>query len=145
MRTIIFTHHGAYFDARKADFDQRVWQRIAVGRNATAVDYVHLARERQRLVATLDAEMAGVDALILPTTPNVAPLIAEANASDEAFFAHNARGLRNTAFANFFDLCAISLPMPTGSLPVGLQLVARNGFDRHLFAIAAAVEALMRQ
>jgi aspartyl-tRNA(Asn)/glutamyl-tRNA(Gln) amidotransferase subunit A len=136
--------HGAYFDTRKSDFDQRVWQRIAAARTMSASDYVHLARERLRLIAALDEDMQTLDALILPTTPNVAPKIAEANAGDEAFFMHNARALRNTAFANFFDLCAISLPMPTGGLPAGLQLVGRGGEDRKLFAIARAVEATLR-
>jgi len=41
------------------------------------------------------------------------------------------------------DLCAISLPLPrAGALRVGLMLVARNGHDRRLFRIAAAVERL---
>ncbi|MBV9977172.1 MAG: amidase [Hyphomicrobiales bacterium] len=136
--------HGAYFDTRKSDFDQRVWQRIAAARGMSASDYVHLARERVRLIAALDEELRTVDAVILPTTPNVAPTIAEANVDDDAFFMHNARGLRNTAFANFFDLCAISLPMPTGGLPAGLQIVARGGEDRKLFAIATAIEAVLR-
>jgi aspartyl-tRNA(Asn)/glutamyl-tRNA(Gln) amidotransferase subunit A len=131
--------HREYFETRKADFDQRVWQRIAAARSSTAADYVHIERERLRLIAALDAEMAPFDALILPTTPNVAPNIAETDASDEAFFAQNVRGLRNTAFVNLFDLCAISLPMPTGALPVGLQLISRNGADARLFAVAAAV------
>jgi aspartyl-tRNA(Asn)/glutamyl-tRNA(Gln) amidotransferase subunit A len=39
---------------------------------------------------------------------------------------------------NFFDLCAISLPL-TASLPVGLMLVARNGKDHRLLRIADAV------
>ncbi|MBV8763575.1 MAG: amidase [Hyphomicrobiales bacterium] len=136
--------HRAYFDTRKNDFDHRVWQRIAAARSMSASEYVHLARERLRLIAALDEEMQAVDALILPTTPNVAPKIAEANTSDEAFFMHNARALRNTAFANFFDLCAISLPMPTGGLPAGLQLIGRGGEDRKLFAIARALEAKLR-
>ena len=40
-----------------------------------------------------------------------------------------------------FDLCAISLPLsrPNG-LAAGLMLVGRNGRDRRLFNIAAAVE-----
>jgi hypothetical protein len=43
----------------------------------------------------------------------------------------------------FFDLCAISLPLPrAGALPVGLMLVARNAHDRRLFRMAAAVERL---
>jgi aspartyl-tRNA(Asn)/glutamyl-tRNA(Gln) amidotransferase subunit A len=136
--------HSAYFDARKGDFDPRVWQRIDAARSMTGLDYVHLANKRPRLIAALDAEMAEFDAVILPSTPHVAPTIAEANASDQAFFAHNTRGLRNTAFVNFFDLCAISLPMPTGGLPAGLQIVGRNGADRMLFSIAAAIETALR-
>jgi aspartyl-tRNA(Asn)/glutamyl-tRNA(Gln) amidotransferase subunit A len=51
--------------------------------------------------------------------------------------------LRNAAIVNFFDLCAISLPLPRGDgLPVGLMLAARNGQDRRLLQIAAAVEKL---
>jgi aspartyl-tRNA(Asn)/glutamyl-tRNA(Gln) amidotransferase subunit A len=49
--------------------------------------------------------------------------------------------LRNTTIANFFDLTAISLPLPRdGALPTGLMLFARNGHDRRLFRVAAAVE-----
>jgi aspartyl-tRNA(Asn)/glutamyl-tRNA(Gln) amidotransferase subunit A len=49
--------------------------------------------------------------------------------------------VRNTSWVNFFDLCAISLPLPgEGGLPVGLMLVARNGRDHRLFRIAAAAE-----
>ena len=41
------------------------------------------------------------------------------------------------------DLCAISLPLPRqGGLPTGLMLFARNGHDRQLFRIAAAIERL---
>jgi aspartyl-tRNA(Asn)/glutamyl-tRNA(Gln) amidotransferase subunit A len=134
----------AHFDSRRGDFDPRVWQRINLARSMAVSDYIHLFRERARLAGAWDDECADFDALVLPTTPEVAPVIAEANASDEAFFARNARGLRNTAFANFFDLCAISLPMATDGLPAGLQLVARNAQDKRLFAIALAVEAALR-
>ena len=52
--------------------------------------------------------------------------------------------LRNPGLANFFDLCAVSLPVPRhAGLPVGLMLVARNGRDHRLFRIAAAVEQLL--
>jgi aspartyl-tRNA(Asn)/glutamyl-tRNA(Gln) amidotransferase subunit A len=49
-----------------------------------------------------------------------------------------------TGWVNFFDLCAISLPLPReGGLPVGLMLVTRNGYDHRLFRIGAAVEQLL--
>jgi aspartyl-tRNA(Asn)/glutamyl-tRNA(Gln) amidotransferase subunit A len=64
-------------------------------------------------------------------------------ATRETFAAKNMLLLRNTSMINFFDQCAISLPLPRESgLPVGLMLVARNGRDNQLFRIAAAVERL---
>ncbi len=65
-------------------------------------------------------------------------------AAPDDFARKNALLLRNTAMWNFFDCCAISLPLPReGGLPVGLMLVARNGHDHRLFRIAAAVERLL--
>jgi aspartyl-tRNA(Asn)/glutamyl-tRNA(Gln) amidotransferase subunit A len=91
----------------------------------------------------MDARLQDMDALVMPTTPIVAPKTSEVAAPD-TFKAKNFLLLRNTGLANFFDLCAISLPLPRASgLPVGLMLVARNGHDRQLFRIAAAVEKLM--
>ncbi len=105
-----------------------------------AYDYIDMAQTRRRLVAAMDARVAPLDALILPTTPIVAPKLAELAASDE-FGRKNALLLRNTNPVNFFDLCAISLPLPRqNGLSSGLMLVARNGQDRRLFDIAASVE-----
>jgi aspartyl-tRNA(Asn)/glutamyl-tRNA(Gln) amidotransferase subunit A len=88
----------------------------------------------------MDDRLSDLDALVLPTTSIVAPTIAEVSTS-EGFSDKNGRLLRNTAIGNFFDLCAISLPLPRGSgLPVGLMLVARNRHDRRLFRMAASVE-----
>jgi aspartyl-tRNA(Asn)/glutamyl-tRNA(Gln) amidotransferase subunit A len=80
---------------------------------------------------------------VLPTTPIVAPKLADVATSDE-FGRKNALLLRNTNPANFFDLCAISLPLPRqNGLSTGLMLVGRNGQDRCLFNIAAAVDACL--
>ena len=90
----------------------------------------------------MDQRLADVDVLAWPTTPMVAPTLEEVVKADE-FARKNAMLLRNTVIVNFFDLCAISLPIPRESgLPTGLMLVARNGQDQRLFRIAAAVERL---
>jgi len=47
--------------------------RIARGRDMSASDYVELARVRARLVQAFDARLADLDALVMPTTPIVAP------------------------------------------------------------------------
>ena len=129
----------------------RVRSRIEAGRTLSAADDMAMLRDRAALVRAMDARLSDLDALVLPTTPIVAPTIAETSSS-EGFTAKNALVLRNPAIANFFDLCAISLPLPRAALaseasdqrglPVGLMLVARNGQDRRLFRTAAAVERL---
>jgi aspartyl-tRNA(Asn)/glutamyl-tRNA(Gln) amidotransferase subunit A len=137
-----YSIHRERLAAHGADYDPNVRARIERGAALSAADYVAMARERAALVRAMDARLADLDGLVLPTTPIVAPLIAEV-ATRETFAAKNTLLLRNTAIINFFDQCAISLPMPrAGGLPVGLMLVARNGHDHRLFRIAAAVERL---
>jgi aspartyl-tRNA(Asn)/glutamyl-tRNA(Gln) amidotransferase subunit A len=135
--------HRERLRARGDGIDPNVRGRIERGREMTAADYVELVQLRARLVQAMDASLADLDALVTPTTPIVAPRMSEV-ADPDTFRAKNFLLLRNTGLANFFDLCAISLPLPrAGGLPVGLMLIARNGHDRQLFRIAAAVEKLL--
>ena len=129
--------------SRRADaIDPNVRVRLERARNISAADYIDMVRERARLVRMMAIRIADVDVLAWPTTPMVAPTMQEVAAPDE-FARKNAMLLRNTVIVNFFDLCAISVPIPRGSgLPAGFMLVARNGQDQRLFRIAAAVERL---
>ena len=130
--------------ARRADaIDPNVRARLERAATIPAHDYIDMTRARGDLVRAMDARLADLDVLAMPTTPIVAPLMSEVAAPDE-FARRNAMVLRNTTMWNFFDCCAISLPLPRdGSLPAGLMLVARNGHDHRLFRIAAAVERLL--
>jgi aspartyl-tRNA(Asn)/glutamyl-tRNA(Gln) amidotransferase subunit A len=135
--------HRELLARHAAAYDPNVRFRVERGGEVSGADYVIMMRERARLSAGMDARLADLDALVLPTTPIVAPTQAEV-ADAGAFRVRNALLLRNTSMVNFFDLCAISLPLPVDGLPVGLMLVARNGHDRRLLRIAAAVERLLR-
>ncbi len=140
--TEAFSIHRDRLKRRGGDVDQNIRARIERGGTVSAADYIDMAQERLRLIRAMDARMAGLDALILPTTPIVAPRLDEV-ATPESFGQKNMLLLRNTSMMNFFDLCAISLPLPRGQgLSAGLMVVARNGQDDHLFRIAAAVERL---
>jgi aspartyl-tRNA(Asn)/glutamyl-tRNA(Gln) amidotransferase subunit A len=137
-----FTVHRDLLSRRADAIDPNVRVRLERARNVSAADYIDMVRDRVRLIYSIDARIADLDVLAWPTTPIVAPTMVEVAAADE-FARKNAMLLRNTAIVNFFDLCAISLPMPReGGLPAGLMLVARNGNDHRLFRIAAAVERL---
>ncbi|MFZ0620455.1 MAG: amidase [Pseudolabrys sp.] len=137
-----FTVHRDLLSRRADAIDPNVRVRLERARNISAADYIDMVRERTRLIRSMDTALADLDVLALPTTPIVAPTMAEVAAADD-FARKNAMLLRNTVIVNFFDLCAISLPVPReGGLPTGLMLVARNGNDHRLFGIAAAVERL---
>lgn len=132
--------HRDRMNRRAADIDPNVRARIERGCATSATDYADMVRERGRLVQAMDVQLATLDALLMPTTSIVAPTIAEV-AESKIFAARNAAVLRNTAIINFFDLCAISLPL-RAKLPVGLMLIARNGHDHRLLRIAAATAQL---
>ena len=125
---------------RAADIDPNIRVRVERGCAISTADYDDMVRERTKLVRAMDARLATLDALIMTTSSIVAPTIAEV-ADSKVFSTRNAAVLRNTSIVNFFDLCAISLPLPA-PLPVGLMLVARNGNDHRLLRIAAATSQL---
>ena len=138
-----YTVHRDLLSRRADAIDPNVRVRLERASGVSAADYIDMVRERARLIRAMDARIADLDVLAMPTTPIVAPTMAEVAAADD-FARKNAMLLRNTVIANFFDLCAISLPMPRESgLPTGLMLIARNGSDHRLFRIAAAVERLL--
>jgi len=131
--------HRVQLASHGDQYDPFIRRRIEGGREVSHAHYAEMLAERRELVRAMDARISEFDALILPTTPIVAPTMAELSDLDR-FRIANRLLLRNTAIANFYDLCAISLPTPGDGLPVGLMLFARHGDDRKLLRIAAAVE-----
>jgi aspartyl-tRNA(Asn)/glutamyl-tRNA(Gln) amidotransferase subunit A len=77
----------------------------------------------------------------MPTTPCVAPPIAEVDRSDDDYFRWNMLILRNVGIVNFLDGCAATVPChEPGAAPVGLSVCGVALADRHVLAVAAAVE-----
>ena len=129
---------------RAADIDPIITGRTEKGRDISSADYIDTVQARATMIRAMDARLVDLDVLVMPTIPIVAPRIDEVATDPKVFMGRNAMLLRNTTIVNFFDCCAISLPLPReGGLPVGLMLIARNGHDRRLLRIAAAVERLL--
>ena len=133
--------HCQAIAARGDEYDPIVRHRIETGSAVSKADYARMLEDRSDLVKAMDQRLADVDALVLPTTAIVAPTMDEISTT-KGFNRANRLLLRNTAIANFFDLCAISLPMG-GALPTGLMLFGRRGYDRRLFEIAASIERVL--
>ncbi|WP_257169274.1 amidase [Bradyrhizobium sp. SRS-191] len=125
-------------------YDPRVSVRILRGEAITVPDYIEMLNARRSLVTRAAARIAPYDALVMPTTANAPPKIADL-ADDAAFARENIRALRNCTFINMIDGCAISLPAHRhGEVPVGLMLAQAGGQDRKLLEIAAGIEGVVR-
>jgi aspartyl-tRNA(Asn)/glutamyl-tRNA(Gln) amidotransferase subunit A len=135
-RFLIVSHGDVY--------DPRVHMRILRGESISAADYIDLLEARRSLIARIAVRLKPYDALVLPTTANAPPRIADL-ADDKAFARENVRALRNCTLINMIDGCAISLPAHReGEVPVGLMLAATGGSDRRIFELAAAIEEAIR-
>jgi aspartyl-tRNA(Asn)/glutamyl-tRNA(Gln) amidotransferase subunit A len=139
-----YAWHRELLESNGDAYDPRVRVRIQRGSAQSATDYIELLAARRSFIAAVERRTARFDALLFPTTPVVAPRIAELQ-SDEAFFRINALVLRNPAVINFLDGCAISVPNhKDGQPPTGLMLACAGGRDHQLLRCAAAVEAIVR-
>jgi len=112
--------YHALIDDEAAPLDPHVRPRIAAGRELTARAYIEALRMRDTLKQQFAAAMAGIDALLTPTSPTTAlPLDEVDQTQSPAHF---------TRFANFLDLKALSLPngADAAGLPTSLQVVCRG-------------------
>ena len=140
-----FVWHRAHLAAHADGYDQRVRTRIERGGTMLAADLLALQNARRDISADMNVATAPFDAVAMPTTPMTPPTIASL-ASDADFTRANALALRNPALANFLDRCSISIPMHRpAEAPAGFMLMGETGGDHRLFAIAAAVEAILKE
>jgi aspartyl-tRNA(Asn)/glutamyl-tRNA(Gln) amidotransferase subunit A len=136
--------HRAWIKKGADQYDPRVIARIRPGEAVNAADYIELLQQRKRFVVDVESAVRGFDALLMPTTADTAPTIAEVIASDESYFRFNGRMLRNPALVNLFDGCALSIPCHRpGDAPVGLMIAGIATQDRHVLALGLAIEKLL--
>jgi aspartyl-tRNA(Asn)/glutamyl-tRNA(Gln) amidotransferase subunit A len=139
-----FAWHRYLIASKGNVYDPRVYVRIMRGEAITAADYIDLLNARRSLIARIATRLAPYDALVMPTTANTPPRIADL-ADDKAFATANLRSLRNCTLINMIDGCAISLPAHReGEVPVGFMLASTGGSDRRIFELASAMEGTIR-
>ncbi|GAA1540110.1 amidase [Kribbella lupini] len=117
----VANHVGRDITAYQPDVQLRLTEAAEV----PAWRYVQARRDAERIRAEVGTLLDRYDAVVLPTVPIVAPLIAEV-ADLERSTAVRAQLMRNTRLGNLTGFPAISVPLPVRGLPVGLQVVARD-------------------
>jgi aspartyl-tRNA(Asn)/glutamyl-tRNA(Gln) amidotransferase subunit A len=113
------------------------------GRLIPATDYINAQRLRRRMRAEFAAIWSGIDCLITPTTPNLAPRIGETKVrlggSEEDVRLAATRFVRAI---NLLGLPALSMPcgLSASGLPVGLQIIAPEFQEELMLRVGAALE-----
>jgi aspartyl-tRNA(Asn)/glutamyl-tRNA(Gln) amidotransferase subunit A len=115
-------------------FGAGVLANLRRGLEVKATDYLQALEDRERLSDEVEEAMAGVDAILVPATPRVAPPIDDSD------------GVRPllTRFTRPFNVTGqpiVTVPAPVGqALPVGIQVVGHYGDDALVAEIAAWLE-----
>jgi len=117
--------------------DPRVVERILEAARYVEADYREVLAAHREWPPRFWREVAGFDALLVPTVP-VLPPPRSVLEDPAAFRRANARVLRNTMFFNFLKGPALSFPIAPG---VGAMLALPPRADRAAFALARALGA----
>ena len=142
-----FLWHSKYLDTRWDDYSPIVRDRLSSGQRVTKDAYAEAQTFRQTLRDEVDAALNDVDALMLPTLPIVAPRIGDSEITVDPSIGDRTpvrtAMLKHTQPFNLTGHPAISIPLRTSTLPVGLQLVGHRDDTARLLAIASACEKIV--
>jgi Asp-tRNA(Asn)/Glu-tRNA(Gln) amidotransferase A subunit family amidase len=123
--------HRERIDTAPELFAPETLDRLRTAERVPAWEYARAVRRLHELRADAVRRLAGVDVLVLPTVPILAPPLGARAGVRDALLAF-------TVPWSVLGLPAISVPVSTaGDLPVGVQLVGLPGGDAELLAIAA--------
>ncbi len=137
--------HAQMLERHGAEYDPRVRTRIMSGLTVTGPELVGIYRRRREMVEKFVRLCSGLDGLVMPTVPILAPLISEVDNNDR-YGPLNFLCLRNTFLGNFLDSCAISIPMTArGEAPAGLTLMCPHGTDSALFNASSGIETVLNE
>jgi aspartyl-tRNA(Asn)/glutamyl-tRNA(Gln) amidotransferase subunit A len=124
--------HKPWMDTQPDKYAPDVLARLRTGLSVTGSDYVRALADQKRLREEVARAMRGLDAILLPSTASVAPLIAaEVDTSPLVRF---------TRPFNLTGQPVFSLPAPVDGLPAGIQVIGHAGRDIELAAVAAGLE-----
>ena len=139
-RVILLTEVSALMEPyshRRADFGADVLALIDQGRMLAATDYFNAQRLRRQYQREWSKLWIDVDVIFTPTAPIFAPLIGQTDISWGENTKEDVR-LATTRFVraiNVLGLPAVSIPLPSNHLPIGLQIIGPPFADAVVLAV----------
>ncbi len=126
---------------RRDEFGADVMALLDQGRFIAATDYINAQRLRRMYQREWSKIWTGIDCLFTPTAPILAPPIGVLQI--EVAGAMEDVRLASTRFVraiNVLGLPAVSIPLPTQGLPIGLQIVGKPFGEGSILSIASGME-----
>jgi aspartyl-tRNA(Asn)/glutamyl-tRNA(Gln) amidotransferase subunit A len=141
----LFIHRHA-LEAQPEAFAPNVREALRRGYEFSALQYLEARQRQLEMRAAIEQALQGIDALVLPAAPCVAPT----RGTVEIDLESGTKDLRQAILhlsvpAAFAGVPAISLPFAWSSgLPIGLQVIAPFATDERALAVAQRIEGLLR-
>jgi amidase len=136
----IWTTHRAWVTRERPTFGPQVGPRFDAVAQVQPHEVVVMRERRVGIAARLDDMLAGNAVLLLPTVPDIAPLLKLPPAETVAF---RERALALLCIAGLGGLPQVNLPFGTlNGCPIGLSMIAARGNDEMLLDIAVRLGAV---
>ena len=132
--------HGEWVSRVKPTFGPQIGPRFDAVAKVDRAEVVGMQKLRADIIARLHRLLDGNAVLLLPTVPDVAPLLGAAP-QDTVTFRERALGL--LCIAGLGGLPQVNLPYATlMGAPLGLSMIAARGNDEMLLSIGRELEAI---
>ena len=134
--------HEVWLEERFDDYGEKLRESLLTGYSFRAIDYIRARQVRRALIDEVEAALSSVDVIATPSTPTVAPLLADVSddvpGATELLHEH----IRFLVLASLSGHPAVSVPCGygEGEMPVGVQLIGRPFDDGFVLSVANAVE-----
>ena len=135
----LYAFHRERAESQPELFGEDVLARVLLGREVSGEDYAKAMRWRETWLRTIDRALSEVDAILTPTTPVPAPLIADA----ANMLATTHKLTRFTFPFSWVGVPGLAIPcgFTADGLPIGMQLHGRRWQEGLLLRIGAAYQA----
>ncbi len=137
----IWATHRSWITRERPTFGPQVGPRFDAVAHVQPHEVVVMRERRVGIAARLDDMLAGNAVLLLPTVPDIAPLLKLPPAETVAF---RERALALLCIAGLGGLPQVNLPFGTlNGCPIGLSMIAARGNDEMLLDIAVRLGAAL--
>jgi aspartyl-tRNA(Asn)/glutamyl-tRNA(Gln) amidotransferase subunit A len=137
-----YAYHAEFIARASELYQPETLRRIGSGENISATQVEERRRELQQIRGEISGVFEDVDILVTPTTPIVAPALADLKQNPDLLRPRELTLLRNTRPFNVWGLPAISVPcgFTSSGLPIGLQIAGPHWAESRVLQVAHAYE-----